>query len=427
MHRHQLIKALLAMSIDWKSGNKRLCLFLLAAFSLCLAAPACLAGDVAAAANKDFDDGTAQIQAKNFQVAIKDFQRAYQHNVNPEMCSYYIGVCYVGLGDLPHGKQYFEFVNAHFPGTTAASLAATAMKQIASIPANMVIAVSTQAPGSAPPAPSASAGIITEGWQPYRSNGSGSIIVSATIDGQPAMMMFDTGAEVSMITTSQLERMGIKLGKIHASNARIHGTGGESEVSVADVVISAGGLTRRTILFVQDDRVLSGNQGASAVFGYPLLGQTFFGDFAYEIDGRNQMISIHAPSTAKSKGYDPNEVPFTYGGKCVVVKPIIHGRECEMILDTGAAYVAFTDGQFSGFGFSRPTSARQGYSIGVGGKRNSYQFNLDSVKLGPLEKQTVRAGLDLNGTMPKPLLGMSFFEHEHFIVEPKLHVIRFFP
>ncbi|HEY9717970.1 MAG TPA: retropepsin-like aspartic protease, partial [Trichormus sp.] len=393
---------------------------------LCLAPPACLAGNVASDANKDFDDGTAQIQAKNYQVAIRDFQRAYQHNVNPDMCSYYIGVCYVGLGDLPHGKQYFEFVYAHFPGTTAATLSATAMKQIASIPANAVIAVATGAPSSAP-APSPSAGVITEGWQPYRSNGSGSILVNATIDGQPATMMFDTGAEVSMITTSQLERMGIKLGKLQSTNARIHGTGGESEVSVANVVISAGGLTRRTILFVQDDRVLSGNQGASAVFGFPLLGQTFFGDFAYEIDGRNQMISIHAPSTAKSKGYDPNEVPFSYGGKCVVVKPIIHGRECEMILDTGAAYVAFTDGQFSGFGFSRPTSARQGYSIGIGGKRSSYQFNIDSVKLGSIDKQTVRAGLDLNGTMPKPLLGMSFLEHEHFIVEPKLHVIRFFP
>ena len=96
-----------------------------------------------------------------------------------------------------------------------------------------------------------------------------------------------------------------------------------------------------------------------------------------------------------------------------------------MILDTGSSSVAFTDRQFSGFGFNRPTSANSGTSLGVGGARSSFSFVVDKVELGPVSREGVKSSLDLNGTMTYPLLGQSFLQGLHFIIEPKLKQVIF--
>ncbi len=236
------------------------------------------------------------------------------------------------------------------------------------------------------------------------------------------MMIFDTGADACFATTSQLSGQGIVL-NTQRSNMRMVGIGGETQTQVAQVVIAVGPVARAVSLLIQDDAVLRANQGASAVVDQPLLGQNFFQDLAVEVDEPTGRIALSAPQTKAVKGEDV--IPFHREGNLIIVKPKIMGRECEMILDTGASSVAFTDRQFSGFGFSRPTSANTSTSLGVGGKRSSFMFSVDKVELGPIAREGVRSSLDLNGTMSYPLLGQSFLQGLHFIIEPKLKQVIF--
>jgi clan AA aspartic protease (TIGR02281 family) len=201
------------------------------------------------------------------------------------------------------------------------------------------------------------------------------------------------------------------------------GVGGEAQTQIAPVVITVGPIARSLNLLVQDDAVLRANQGASAIVGQPLLGQNFFHDLAVEIDETTHRIAFMAPQTKSVPG--DASIPFRREGNLVIVKPKIMGRECEMILDTGASSLAFTDRQFSGFGFNRPTNANSATSTGVGGNRSSYMFFVDKVELGPVAREGVKASLDLNGTMTYPLLGAPFLDGLHFIIEPKLKQVIF--
>jgi predicted aspartyl protease len=96
-----------------------------------------------------------------------------------------------------------------------------------------------------------------------------------------------------------------------------------------------------------------------------------------------------------------------------------------MILDTGASGLAFTDRQYSGFGFLRPENADRGGSMGVGGKRAGFHFYVKDIKLGPIFRDSAEASLSLDGTMPEPLLGASFLRDLHFTIEPQLKQIVF--
>lgn len=359
---------------------------------------------------KELIQGMGLVNKGDYKAALPVLKAAYQKNQMPMECSYNIGVCYWQMGNIEQAVQYFDFVCKNWPKGEAAKHAEENLKKISPLGTAKLSAV--DGPTMNNPA-----------WAKFHVNQYGHMIVNAQMNGVPVRMLFDTGCEVTMATVSQLEEFGVKY-KTGATKMRVQGVGGESETRVALVNLTVGGLTRPVHVLVQDDSVIKGNQGAAAALDVPLLGENFFSDLTIEVDGPRERIGFSMPE-GKRPERSLGSVPFSRQGLNIMIRPKIMGRECDMILDTGASSLAFTDRQYSGLGFSRPTSADSSASLGVGGFREGYRFFIDTVELGPIKKRGVHASLSLNSNFPAPLFGVSFLGGAHFLVEPKLKQIFF--
>lgn len=96
-----------------------------------------------------------------------------------------------------------------------------------------------------------------------------------------------------------------------------------------------------------------------------------------------------------------------------------------MYLDTGASQVVFADRHLAQCGLNRPVEATNTVRRTNGGRRDSYAFTIDNIKLGPIEKTEVNATVLLNSKFSKPLLGQSFLQGLRYTVDPARNVIRF--
>lgn len=400
---------------------------------------------------KNMADGIAYFQKQEYKQSIACFNSAYQASEHPPLACFHQALAYHNLGDDKHTKELLEFLVRTFPQSHMVHSAQEMLKSLPSMAGRMIELpddyqerMRIGQPGTVSPVAASSAsssansgssgrkgtsssaasgsssrqGASTASYTLSRSN---HMILYAFINGKPIATMFDTGASLTMWTTSQLEAAGIKL-QTHRGNTTLIGVGGESSVDEAEADVTVGGLTKRVTIYVHDDRSLQRNQGKSAGLDYGLIGQNFLGDTAYTVNDGARTITFHEPGFSL-KGSDT--VRYSVEGGEIIVLPKINGRECEMILDTGCNDISFSDKQLSAFGMSKAATSEASESIGFGGKRISYSFTIHSIKLGSVEKKDVSGSCDLHATISKPLLGRSFLSGLTFTVDPKAHLIKF--
>lgn len=357
-----------------------------------------------------FDQGVAFFQKGQYQEALAKFIASYNANEDPPVACLHQGISYYRLADYKRAEQMFQFTIDTFPDSLAAKTAADWLAMLKKErPGSEAKKIEKDVPGAI---------LMTV---PYVLSEDGHMLVTVRINDKPIVCFFDTGAEMTFFTSSQLARAGIKL-DTQRSGARAEGIGGEAQLEKARVVVSLGGLYRPMTIYIQDDGSMIKNSGSDAIFAYPLLGQDFYGGLPYTIDDRSHTISFLKSAPA---GRDPDAVPYTLEGRAIVVTPKVNGRECPMYLDTGASSVAFSDDHLAYYSISRPTNAIKGLSVGVGGQRQSYIFEIDNMSLGPIERKRVRATCSVHSKMGKPLLGRSFLAGLRFTIDPKAKLIHF--
>lgn len=369
-------------------------------------------------ADASFDSGVKQFAQGKYQEALTSFHASESSGMKEAKLYYYEALCNQQLKNYDRARLLFQYVVKQFPGSDAANLSAQALGGVRG----------TQTGTAAP-----SATVSTQPEEttiPFSSNHFAShIYVNVLVNGQPVTMMLDTGASYTTFAQSVLTNAGIKIPTV--KNAmRLTGVGGESSVSVGRVMIQFGEISQLVPICIQDDTIPG---TASSV---PLLGQSFLSAFNYEIDYRARTVRVvrirpEAVEKAKrgvvSRSRDANVVPFRTEGNLIEVTAKVNGRECDMILDTGAESVAFSDKAMAALGINVPTNSRRLIASGVGGHREGYSFSLDEVQLGPIVKKHVRAGSANYMAISKPLLGHSFFEGTAFTVDNEAHVLRFAP
>ncbi|MBY0551927.1 MAG: retroviral-like aspartic protease family protein [Candidatus Obscuribacterales bacterium] len=348
--------------------------------------------------------GVQLYRQQNFKSALPYFQAAQQKDQTGD-AMYYAGLCQQQLGEISLARATWYVTASRFPNTAAALAASRALAQL-----SRVYPQSPATPATNTRTTPASPTQIVE--VPFSRLATGQILVSGAVNGQPVDMMFDTGASDCFFKQKDFEKIGIA---VPASGAkkRYLGIGGEVSATVVPVNLTVGTLTRQVAVSVQDpdyQRTSAGNDNND----YPLLGQNFFGDLTYQLDFAHDVIRF-LPS---SNSVPEDSVPFQRDGNNLVVTVKVNGRECQMIMDTGADSVCFTDKQLAGLGVERPTNANSGVSEGVGGQRVSYVFSIDSIKLGPIEKKNVTSSVALNSDMDKPLLGASFLRGLVITINP---------
>ncbi len=390
--------------------------------------------------DSEFSMGAQLYRKKEFTRALSHFQSALKTGSNKADTRYYIALCYQGIGDVEQAVAEYRILVKAFPKTMAAKQAAQALSRLTpdsvrnsassrsfvnekqptdrgnrALPVLHTRFNGTREGRNSRSLP-AKDEVYTVSYQ--KDPDSGHMYLPAKINGRETNMLFDTGASITTCTQSFLDKTGIKVSRLGGQQT-VTGVAGEVSAFRAAAKVSIGSLTREIPLLVTAD-----DQSSETL---PILGQSFLRDLVYQIDGRNKKITFSfsdpAPRTSRSLA---REIPFTTDGDNIIISVVLNGRSTEMILDTGAELVTFADRHMARYGFNRPTGAKFSDSRrAIGGRLREYLFTIDSIKVGPVKKETVRATVMINSNFVRPLLGQSFLSELTYTVDPARRIVRF--
>ena len=381
----------------------------------------------AAASEASFDQGVRLYNQKSYRAAIQYFDQAARVNPKLSTAFYYEALCYQQLGDFEKAKQVYRSVCETFPGTQEAELSAGLLKRVDPSykgPSQGLVILKPSAAESAVESLKV-AKISDEEWSrlpdvanvPFTRKSGGHIYMDASVNGRAIKVIFDTGAETCLFGRNQLQAIGVKL-DLSGPVLGISGIGARQTAQTMTAEVKVGDISRRIPIWVQDNLPTD-----------PLLGQTFFNEFKYEIDNRGAFVHFQKKPRpgSRSRIYEPMDmvcVPFTPRGNNMVVNVEVNGHPCPMYFDTGASSIVFTAFSLAALGIGIPEDAQPVMGGGVGGSTAGYRFNIDRLQLGPILKTHVPVVV-LQAGPALPLLGQSFFGDRRFTIDNENHLIKF--
>ncbi|MFN8550376.1 MAG: retroviral-like aspartic protease family protein [Candidatus Obscuribacterales bacterium] len=399
---------------------------------------ACLLGFAPAAhADAALNEGIACYNKHDYKKAIELLTRSANANPGLPTPLYYQALAYSQLGDAQKAKYLYSVIARKFPESEEAKNANIYLARVNNVGAATTAGAATSSQAAqrsrASTAATAPMGDMTTfaaanatsedlsklpdtGSVPFTRGSGGHLFVDTQINGRTVKMMFDTGASTCLIGKNQLEAAGVMDNVIKGQHTQMGGVGSATNSAAPMIVdLRVAGIQRRMPIMVQDRFDLP-----------PLLGQTFYNGYQYDIDNQAGVIRFTKKSAARNNmGYDAIEIPFQTVGNNLVVTAQINGHQCPMYFDTGAAMNCFAMQTFLAMGLSIPSDASMAMVGGVGGSAPAYSFNVRSMKLGSMEKNNIPVYVMLSGGPPLPLLGQPFLHDRRFVIDNDKKVIRF--
>lgn len=166
-------------------------------------------------------------------------------------------------------------------------------------------------------------------------------IVTVRVNGSPANLLFDTGAERTVLTAAAAKRLGVEL---HYEYAR--------QMRSLDSAVASGDAKLRSLDFgstaFRDVRILVGSVSLPNLAGKPLdglLGADFFTSFEVDLDLEHRRVTLFEPAPC------PIEAPV-WSTPYATIKanlslherlffPVaLDGHEIDALIDTGAQLTA---------------------------------------------------------------------------------------
>lgn len=388
-------------------------------------------------ANADtaLNEGIAQYNKRDYKKALELLVKAASANPNLPTPLYYEALAYTQLGDAQRAKYLYSTIVRKFPESEEAKYASvylnrvnnavavttvnrqTAQTRSSSAAAAAVTPIGDMTSFSAANATSEDLSKLPDSASiPFTRGNGGHLFVDTQINGRTIKMMFDTGASVCLIGKNQLEAAGVMDNVIKGQHTQMGGVGNATNSAAPMLVdLRVGGIQRHMPIMVQDRFDLP-----------PLLGQTFYNGYQYDIDNQAGVIRFNKKSAGRSTmGYDAIEIPFQTVGNNLVVNAQVNGHNCPMYFDTGAAINCFSMTTFAAMGLSIPSDAAVTMVGGVGGAVPAYNFTLKSIRLGAMEKNNIPICVLTSGGPPFPLLGQPFLRDKRFVIDNDRKVIRF--
>lgn len=247
---------------------------------------------------------------------------------------------------------------------------------------------------------------------PFVRGSSRHLFVDGYINGKAARLMFDTGAEQCFASSELLQELNLTVPS-DARSIKIQGSVGTVNGLVAPMTVQVGPIKRLVPVLVAPGGV------------EPLLGQSWFRGFDYQIDNPGGFIRFTKKGTSQSLPSDVLKVPFKKMGNNLLVNIQVNGRELPMIFDTGANTVTMSQAHAAYLGITIPADAPRGYSSGIGGSTETAMVYVDRMQLGPITKAHVPVWVSAGDKMP--LLGQEFFRDKPFTIDYDENVIKFMP
>lgn len=386
-------------------------------------------------------DGVAHYNKHEYKLAIQSLDKYIAANPKAPTPLYYEALSYYQLGNLDKAKTLYTTIYKSFPQSDEAKYAAMYLQRVDTkfvaavgpAPGRVAAAQTSRSSMNAAAAAVTPMGDMTtfeaanatsddlsrlpdQANVPFSRGSGGHLFVNVLINGRTVKMMFDTGASTCLIGKTQLEQAGVSVNTIKGQSTKMGGVGNKVNSAAPMIVdIRVGGIERHMPVMVQDEYNMP-----------PLLGETFFNGYQYDIDNQSGVIRFTKKSIAsRNQGYDTVEVPFKIYGNNMIVDAQVNGHTCPMYFDTGAALILFDLRSFAGMGLSIPAGASMTMVGGVGGSVPAYMFNVDSLRLGGIQKNNVPVCVALSGGPPFPLLGQPFFQDKRYTIDNDKKVIRF--
>jgi clan AA aspartic protease (TIGR02281 family) len=391
-----------------------------------------IGGTPALSANADYVEGQKLFAAKNYRAAAAKFEAAMRATPRDANAIYYCALANQMSSNRARARQLYEYISSSFPGSQIAGMAATALTQLGGAPPT---AGSTGGSGGG----TSYSGGGHSGSSEARSNpnltcpdefrvpfekgrnGAG-VYVDVSVNGHAVKFHLDTGAGGSLIGANQMAELGFE----RAAQGKKFGIGGVGDRDDVKgwhqtVQLRIGQATIRDFpIDIQDN-----------LEGDPLLGQDFLRNFDTEIDPNNSQVTFRkkgAKSSSARMARGAVDVPFEDApGGHMIVTAQVNGKPYKFYFDTGADSVAFAMKDLKPLGLEIPSDYRGGTSRGVAGSTNTYNFPIDSIKLGTMVKENFMISVVENSTMDHPLLGQSFFGNYRHKVDTAAHLIHFWP
>jgi hypothetical protein len=430
----------------------KLCFLAALTFGLVLlhCAPSCLAQ----AGMDEFQRGTAAYGQKNYAVAIGHFTQAAQKgNVT---ATYYLALSYLGLKQEPKAIELFRHISKNFPNTSEADLANTYLGRLQQVGASASATPTGKSSGPTRLEPMSAADALKaklenhlteEQWAalpksariPFQMQ-NGHMHVQAKVKGEYLDIIFDTGASLCAVSIADHPNLFSKAELEKAPVIPIGRPHGVEYMRLVTGEVSVDKITRQCVI------MLSREPGVS------VIGQNFFKEYTYEIDGfyvrmskapyqgsdvASTSASVGGQVNAKSgkatesagprklatqpgnvkalavsessKSNDKYTVPFIREKNCMIVEVMVNGKPTRTTFDTGCA----PDGLVMPMWMVQP----------LGIQHNSDGFFAERAEIGPIIRKYARVNF-ANG-LDCLLIGPKFFGDRPYVVDPVNSVIKF--
>lgn len=362
----------------------------------------------------ELQQGVALFNQRNYAAASGLFTRsAQQGNVR---ATYYLALCHQQLKQDDKAIELFKHIKANFPDSDEAKLSSTFLDKMPETPAV------TQAPKTETDKKKAQyEAQYAALWKtlpdtariPFQMK-QGHMWVQAKVNGKYCDIVFDTGASACVISLADFPDMFSAAELAAAPKVPVARPHGRVTMSVVTGEVSVDRITRKLSILVTNEP------------GVTVIGQNFFKEYQYEIDGfyvrmkkapyespiakldgGGERTSVSVAKTAKTQ--DKYSIPFERSGNCMVVQVVVNGRKVPTVFDTGCA----PDG------IVMPMSFVQ--QLGI--QRNSDGLYAETVEIGPILRKYAKVHF-ANG-LDTLLIGPKFFGDRPYTVDPTNNLIRF--
>jgi predicted aspartyl protease len=250
----------------------------------------------------------------------------------------------------------------------------------------------------------------------------GRIWVDAYLENRPVKLLFDTGAPTVFIGQNQLNQYGINL-NLGTANCLAGGSSSDERIPawMKKLKVKVGPIERTTSVQITEVNHAD-----------PLLGQSFFKEFDYTIDGGGGRIHFRQKALGQGGAVrNSYSVPFAWRehGHRVIVNVEINGKTGPVMFDTGntaSALCFHSEKQAKAFGIAIPDDAPTTMTSGVTGSGVSKVVTVSRIRMGPIDRSNIEVNVR-NGADAQelPLLGQPFWENYQYTIDMNAKQIHF--
>jgi len=274
----------------------------------------------------------------------------------------------------------------------------------------------------------------------------GHMMLVSSINGQPVMLIADTGASLSTMFGGAPQRLGLTVHDFDRMSVRMSGIGGTTVPKVATIKELRFGK-----FVMQNTQMLTGGRqlGSDAVVG--VMGQELFSRYDVEVDLAHGVIRL-----LNAKDCSDSQMP--YWGSAYSQAPLeptsatvqrfttammLNGRRIEADIDTGSPITTITSAaaraagarpdpdapviEMGGLGSHRVQSSVYIFdTVGVGDEvvKNTRLSVADLFHYNTQQQTGTRLGTDTSDEA-RALIGLDFFRSHRVMISPSHHMIYF--